>query len=33
MNLADSIVSSIVNFGSNQETLFSDKETLWISKL
>lgn len=33
LNLADSIVNSVVNFGSNNETLFSDKELVWISKL
>ena len=32
-NLADSIVNSLVNFGSNNETLFSDKEIVWITKL
>lgn len=33
LNLADTIVSSLVNFGSNAEPLFSNKDLAWISKL
>ncbi len=33
LNLSDTIVSSLVNFGSNNELLFSDKELAWVSKL
>ncbi len=33
LNLADTVVSSLVNFGSNNEPLFSNKELAWISKL
>ena len=33
MNLADSIVNGFVNFGSLKETLFSQNESTWISKV
>lgn len=33
LNLSDSVVNSLVNFGSNNESLFSDKELYWITKV